>query len=180
MSVRPRELSFLICMAVPWKPSFTGLVFIWPDTELSLNHICWGGDNSWNQQEVDQKIMKHWEWDVQRDLWKTLTYFWESRRAHACATAGLQACQASLSFTISQNLLKLMSIDSMMPSNHLFLCLSSYSLLTNVTDCLLQRFVYSLILSQLCQDDFSKTQILRYHSLATKIFGYYELTIVYW
>ena len=32
------------------------------------------------------------------------------------------ACQASLSFTISQNLLRLMSIVSMMPSNHLILC----------------------------------------------------------
>ena len=32
------------------------------------------------------------------------------------------ACQASLSFTISQSLLKLMSIVSMMPSNHLILC----------------------------------------------------------
>ena len=30
--------------------------------------------------------------------------------------------QASLSFTISQSLLKLMSIDSVMPSNHLILC----------------------------------------------------------
>ena len=32
------------------------------------------------------------------------------------------ACQASLSFTISWNLLKLMSIELMMPSNHLILC----------------------------------------------------------
>ena len=32
------------------------------------------------------------------------------------------ACQASLFFTISQSLLKLMSIKSMMPSNHLILC----------------------------------------------------------
>ena len=32
------------------------------------------------------------------------------------------ACQTSLSFTISQSLLKLMSIESMMPSNHLILC----------------------------------------------------------
>ena len=31
------------------------------------------------------------------------------------------ACQASLSFTISQSLLKLMSIESVMPSNHLIL-----------------------------------------------------------
>ena len=32
------------------------------------------------------------------------------------------ACQASLSFTISHSLLKLMSIESVMPSNHLILC----------------------------------------------------------
>ena len=32
------------------------------------------------------------------------------------------ACQASLSFTISRGLLKLMSIETMMPSNHLILC----------------------------------------------------------
>ena len=31
-------------------------------------------------------------------------------------------CQASLSFTLSQNLFKCMSIESMMPSNHLILC----------------------------------------------------------
>ena len=33
-----------------------------------------------------------------------------------------EARQASLSFTISQSLLKLMSIESAMPSNHLILC----------------------------------------------------------
>ena len=32
------------------------------------------------------------------------------------------ACQASLPFTISQSLFKLMSIESVMPSNHLILC----------------------------------------------------------
>ena len=32
------------------------------------------------------------------------------------------ACQSSLSLAISQSLLKLMSIESMMPSNHLILC----------------------------------------------------------
>ena len=41
---------------------------------------------------------------------------------------GLHGCQASLSFTISWNLLKLMSIESVMPSNHLILfsCLQSF------------------------------------------------------
>ena len=38
------------------------------------------------------------------------------------ATPWAAACQASLSFTISQSLLKLTSIESMMPSNHLILC----------------------------------------------------------
>ena len=40
------------------------------------------------------------------------------------ATPGTTALQASLSFTISQSLLKLMSIESVMPSNHLILCRS--------------------------------------------------------
>ena len=37
-------------------------------------------------------------------------------------TPWIAACQASLSFTISWSLLKLMSIESVMPSNHLILC----------------------------------------------------------
>ena len=37
-------------------------------------------------------------------------------------TPWTEACQASLSFTILQNLLKLMSIVLVMPSNHLILC----------------------------------------------------------
>ena len=37
-------------------------------------------------------------------------------------TSWTAACQASLSSTISWSLLKLMSIESMMPSNHLILC----------------------------------------------------------
>jgi len=38
------------------------------------------------------------------------------------ATTWTAACQASLSFSISWSLLKLMSIESMMPSNNLILC----------------------------------------------------------
>ena len=37
-------------------------------------------------------------------------------------TSWTVAHQASLSFTISQSLLKLMSVESVMPSNHLILC----------------------------------------------------------
>ena len=38
------------------------------------------------------------------------------------ATPWTAACQASLSFTITWSLLKIMSIESVMPSNHLILC----------------------------------------------------------
>ena len=40
------------------------------------------------------------------------------------ATPWTVTCQAFQSFTISQSLLKLMSIESVMPSNHLILCCS--------------------------------------------------------
>ena len=41
---------------------------------------------------------------------------------HLFTTPWTAACQASLSITNSQSLLKLMSIESVMPSNHLILC----------------------------------------------------------
>ena len=46
------------------------------------------------------------------------------------ATPGTAAHQASSSFTITGSLLKLMSIESMMPSNHLILCHSLLLLLS--------------------------------------------------
>ena len=39
-----------------------------------------------------------------------------------CETPWTAACQASLFITISQSLLKLMSVESVMPTNHLILC----------------------------------------------------------
>ena len=43
-------------------------------------------------------------------------------RVRLFVTPWITACQASLSITDSQNLLKLVSIESMMPSSHLILC----------------------------------------------------------
>ena len=43
-------------------------------------------------------------------------------RVRLFVTPWTAACQASLSFIISQSLIKLMSIESVMPSNHLILC----------------------------------------------------------
>ena len=45
-------------------------------------------------------------------------------RVQLFATPWTVACQASLSFTISRSFLKLMSIESVMPSSHLILCCS--------------------------------------------------------
>ena len=49
------------------------------------------------------------------------------------ATPWTAARQASLSFTISQSLLKLISIESVMPSNHLILCHPSSPLALNLS-----------------------------------------------
>ena len=43
-------------------------------------------------------------------------------RVQLFVTPWTAACQASLSFTISQSLLKLICIESVMPFNHLILC----------------------------------------------------------
>ena len=43
-------------------------------------------------------------------------------RVQLFGTPWTAGCQASLSFTISQSLLKLKSIELVMPSNHLILC----------------------------------------------------------
>ena len=57
-------------------------------------------------------------------IWKTWTFF--VVQSLSCVwlfvTPWTAACQVSLSFTISWSLLKLMSIESVMPSNHLILC----------------------------------------------------------
>ena len=50
-----------------------------------------------------------------------VTVQWLSR-VRLIATPWTAACKAFLSFNISQNLLRIMSIESMMPSNHLILC----------------------------------------------------------
>ena len=51
-----------------------------------------------------------------------ISSFQSVSRVRLSVTPWTAARQASLSFTISQSLLKLMSIELMMPSNHLILC----------------------------------------------------------
>ena len=57
---------------------------------------------------------------------RILFYHWVFVQSSSCvwllATSWTAACQASPSFTISRSLLRLMSIESVMPSNYLILC----------------------------------------------------------
>ena len=57
-------------------------------------------------------------------MWLPFLLFSQQKLSHVWlfVVPWTAACQASLSFTISQNLLKLRSIELVMPSNHLLLC----------------------------------------------------------
>ena len=58
-----------------------------------------------------------------QDLWQSVSQSVQSlSHVRLFATPWTAVCQASLSITNSQSLLKFMSIESMMPSNHLILC----------------------------------------------------------
>ena len=55
-------------------------------------------------------------------LWCFLLVVQSLSRGQLFVTPWTAACQASLSVTISQSLLRFMSIELVMPSNHLILC----------------------------------------------------------
>ena len=74
-------------------------------------------------QANGKTCQKAYWWESPRNIFNSVQSL--SRVWHF-ATPWTAACQASLSITSSQGLLKLMSIESVIPSNHLILC---YSLL---------------------------------------------------
>ena len=68
-----------------------------------------------------------------REAWQDTVQFSSVQklsRVQLCATLWTSACQASLSITYSQSSLKLMSIESVIPSNDLILCCSHFLLLS--------------------------------------------------
>ena len=60
--------------------------------------------------------------NLKRRSWREVSSVQLIGRVWLFATPWTAACQASLSITNSQSLLKLMSIKSVMPSNHVILC----------------------------------------------------------
>ena len=69
-------------------------------------------NNTYNELNIYHKTLKH----VDHSSVQSLSY------AQLFATPWTAASQASLSITNSQSLLKLMSIESVIPSKHLILC----------------------------------------------------------
>ena len=93
--------------------------------------FLWGGrKRSWKSQDhkscdamTIQSVVKlvvfrdlAWEGPQSLIVFQPLSGVW------LFVTPWIAACQASLSFTISWNFLKLISIESVMPSDHLVLC----------------------------------------------------------
>ena len=62
------------------------------------------------------------EFQRQHQSFQSVSSVQSLSRVRLFVTPFTAACQASLSITNSRNLLKLMSIESVMPSNHLILC----------------------------------------------------------
>ena len=75
-------------------------------------------------------ILSSWSWCCCIFLVAVWTVVQLLSRVQLFVTPWTAARQASLFFTISQSLLKLMSIESVMPSNHLILCHSLLLLLS--------------------------------------------------
>ena len=75
----------------------------------------------WNEELLQMGIVSFWG-----DKNGLKSVVWTVVQPLSCvrlfATPWTTAHQASLSFTVSQSLLKLMTIESVMPSNHLILC----------------------------------------------------------
>ena len=85
------------------EPSFPLWYLFWTisSSAIALNALCVQFSHSVVSDSLQPPIEQH------------------SKCSAACQTA---ACQASLSIINSRSLLKLMSIESVMPSNHLVLC----------------------------------------------------------
>ena len=69
----------------------------------------------------NSKINTHWKFRVKNVTWIYFSSVQLLRRVWLFATQWTTSCQVSLSITNSQGVPKFMSIESVMPSNHLIL-----------------------------------------------------------
>ena len=85
----------------------------WPGIEPRAPALGAQSPSHWTTKEVPE-ILFHWR--------RPSLVVQSLSHVQLFGTPWTAAHQASLPFTISQSLLKLMSIESVMPSNHLILC----------------------------------------------------------
>ena len=88
------------------------------------------------------------------------------------ATPWTTACQASLSITNSWSLLKLMSFESVMPSNHLILCRPRHTRGTNSLLRIKWQLKYKLYIHTFV---YPCNSFLRFKTLALQLFGTWEV-----
>jgi len=86
------------------------------------NPVCWTADLSAETLQARREWQDIFKVLKGKNLQPTFSSVQSLRRVRLFATPWTAAHQASLSITNSQSLLKLMSIETVMPSNHLILC----------------------------------------------------------
>ena len=102
----------------------------WIIRHCSHPDVPWG-DSGWEAQEIGPDNRGTHQRNDSSESWKALAFpihllllFSRSVMSNSLQPHGLYvSCHDSLSFSISLNLLKLMSIELMMPSNYVSLCL---------------------------------------------------------
>ena len=102
--------------------------FHWLSTQLSLVREGKGEGKSWlngGRQEVDRTSL-WWllisPWSRRAEIYRSISSVQSLSHVWLFVTPWTAAHQVSLSITNSQSLLKLMSIELLMPSNHLIFC----------------------------------------------------------
>ena len=94
---------------------FDDVIYMW-NLKRDINGPTYEAETDWEQIHGCQGGGMDWEFRVQFSSVQSLSLVW------LFVTPWTAALQASLSITNSWSSLKLMSIESMMPSNHLILC----------------------------------------------------------
>ena len=109
---------------IPWHPGANcKWSYLWFQQLIcllsSFSFHCWFFFLTWPSEALSCTCVAQ---EFGKNLYLTLVVVQLLSHVLLFVTPCTAGCQASLSFTISQSLLKLMSIESVMPSSHFILC----------------------------------------------------------
>ena len=113
----------LFCLIIVQPPQLSSVTicieYIFPSFQFQLFV-------SWNLESISCRQLDHVFFIPPANICLSLESFFVVVQSQShiqfFVTLWTAACQASLSFTLSQSLLKLMPIELVIPSNHLILC----------------------------------------------------------